>query len=134
MSYYNYCFVPCKTSKDEANSDHLIFDSKDDGFDNMIQLLELDADFVQSVEFSNLRYVVFEPVRVGNDVIRPADLNWNWHNRKCFYSDADCFIFVVDLHERILESVEQDKDFLESLGRYQNGIKKYGKNLVIFPL
>lgn len=135
MSYYNYCFIPCNITIEETDEDkHLVFDKKEDGFDNMVKLMNLDKKFIQVQEFTNIKYVVFEEVPFGSDYLRPRDLNWRWHNRETFYGHPDCFIFVADIYERLLDTVDKNEDMLKAIGHYQNGIKKYGKELVIYPL
>lgn len=135
MSYYNYMFVPCTDTLEQVDeATHMLFDENCDGFDNMLKLLNLTDNFIQVHD--NIRFVVFKEVHGGNDVIRPSDLNWQWHERKTFYGDPDCFIKVSEMQNQIdWSNTSVDSNDLEkSLEVYQKHLTEHPENLVIFPL
>lgn len=136
MSYYNEMHVPIKNLPDDVDGDnYMVFFSHESGFDNMVKLI--GEEYVQktTIDYTEKTIVVFEQVQGGTDYIRPSDLDWQWHDNPTFYSYADCFIFVHDLHNRIDWSKCDNVDNMEkSLYLYQKHVEKHGNKLVIFPV
>lgn len=137
MSYYNEMYVPIFEDSLEDLVDLLHFYEDEDGFDNMLKLLNLTSENI-NVDSNGKQYVIFKPISGAIDTLRPRDLNWNWHDRKTYYGDCDCFIFVKDLHNRVdWTKIVSQKEYnrVEKLvSMYQSKLKDYGENLIIFPV
>lgn len=137
MSYYNEMYVPIFEDSLEDLADLLPFYEDEDGFDNMLKLLNLTSENI-NVDSNGKQYVIFKPISGAIDTLRPRDLNWNWHGRKTYYGDCDCFIFVKDLHNRVdWTKIASQKEYnrVEKLvSMYQSKLNRYGENLVIFPM
>lgn len=137
MSYYNEMYVPVESDEFENQAELLYFTGYEEGFDNMIQLMNLSATCIKT-EPEGISYVILKPVSGAIDTLRPRDLDWNWHTRKCYYGDPDCFIFVNDLHNRVdwckIGSQEEYSRIEELVNLYQSKLKKYGDSLVIYPM
>ena len=135
MSYYNEMYIPIVNDSDEMLC--LYFYEYEDGFDNMKHLLNLSSKYVK-VDSQGWEYIMFKQVTGAIDTLRPLDLDWNWHNRKAYYGDCDCFIFVKDLHNRVdLAKIgnQQEYNRIEQLvSLYQSKLKEHGENLIIFPM
>lgn len=130
-------YVPIFDDSLEELPDLLCFYEGEEGFDNMIHLLSLSAQYVK-VDSDRKQYVIFKPVSGAVDTLRPKDLDWGWHDRKTYYGDCDCFIFVKDLHNRVdWTKIASQKEYnrVEKLvSMYQSKLKDYGENLIIFPV
>lgn len=137
MSYYNEMYVPIFEDSLGDLVGLLYFYEDEDGFDNMLKLLNLTSENI-NVDSNGKQYVIFRPVSGAVDTLRPRDLNWSWHGRKTYYGDCDCFIFVKDLHNRVdwTKIANQDEyNRVEKLvSLYQSKLKEYGENLIIFPM
>lgn len=137
MSYYNEMYIPIMDDSMEELADLLYFYEDEDGFDNMVHLLNLSDQYVK-VDYTKKSYVIFKPVSGAIDTLRPRDLDWNWHDRKTYYGDCDCFIFVKDLHNRVdwtkIGSQDEYRRIEKLVSLYQSKLKEYGENLVIFPM
>lgn len=135
MSYYNEMYIPI--TNDNLEEDLLYFYDYEEGFENMLELMKLPQDYIK-IDSDGSSYVVFKPVKGAIDTLRPRDLDWNWHDRRCYYGDPDCFIFIHDLHNRVdwvkIGSQEHYTRVEELVKMYQTKLDKYGKHLVIFPM
>ena len=129
MSYYNEMYCPEKDVP--FDEEDMVFLENENGFENMVKLI--GEEFVSIID--DKKAVIFKRVHGGTDGIRPYELDWQWHDNETFYSHADCFIFVHDMHNRIDWSKIEDIESKEkSLSLYQGKVKKYGNKLVIFPV
>lgn len=137
MSYYNEMYIPIFEDSLEDLVDLLYFYEDEDGFDNMLKLLKLTSENI-NVDSNGKQYVIFKPVSGAVDALRPRDLDWGWHDRETYFGDCDCFIFVKDLHNRIdwtkIENQEEYNRIEQIVYMYQLKLKKYGENLIIFPM
>ena len=137
MSYYNEMYIPIFNDSLEDLSDLLYFYEGEDGFDNMLKLLNLTSENI-NVDSDGNQYVIFKPVSGAIDTLRPRDLDWGWHDRETYYGDCDCFIFVKDLHNHIdwtkVENQEEYNRIEKLVSMYQSKLKKYGESLIIFPV
>lgn len=130
MSYYNYMYHPLKNaSMMDLEEDDTMFNEKNTGFETLVKFI--GEDFVSII--NEKRTIVLKSVRGGSDYLRPRDLDWNWHE-ECFYGQANCFILVSDLFERVDWSKVNDIDEMEkTISLYQSKIKKFGNKLIILP-
>lgn len=137
MSYYNEMYVPIFEDSLEDLADLLYFYEDEDGFDNMLKLLNLTSENI-NVDSNGKQYVIFKPVSGAVDTLRPRDLDWNWHDRETYFGDCDCFIFVADLHNRVdwtkIANQEEYNRVEKLVSMYQSKLNKYGENLIIFPM
>lgn len=132
MSYYNYMFIPSIDIDNHDENEDEIFWQDENGWEFLVK--SMGEEFVLT-DTDGKKFMLFKEVEGGTDAIRPRDLNWQWHDRETFYNDADCFIFVHDLHNRIDWANVKDIEVMErSIGLYQNKIKKYGNKLIILPI
>ena len=137
MSYYNEMYIPIFNDSLEDLSDLLYFHEGEDGFDNMLKLLNLTSEYI-NIDSDGNQYVIFKPVSGAVDTLRPIDLDWGWHDRETYYGDCDCFIFVKDLHNRVdwtkIANQEGYKRIEKLVSLYQSKLNRYGENLTIFPM
>ena len=137
MSYYNEMYIPIFNDSLEDLSDLLYFYEGEDGFDNMLKLLNLTSEYI-NIDSDGNQYVIFKPVSGAVDTLRPRDLDWGWHDRETYYGDCDCFIFVKDLHNCVdwtkIANQEEYKRIEKLVSLYQSKINRYGENLTIFPM
>lgn len=137
MSYYNEMYIPIFNDSLEDLSDLLYFYEGEDGFDNMLKLLNLTSENI-NVDSDGNQYAIFKPVSGAVDTLRPRDLDWGWHDRETYYGDCDCFIFVKDLHSRVdwtkIANQEEYNRIEKLVSLYQSKLNKYGENLIIFPM
>lgn len=125
-------FAPTTDIKKYEETEGQLFNSDDDGWDFLVE--QMGEEFVLFDE-KNKPFMLFESVRGGTDGLRPRDLDWQWHDRRTYYSDADCFIFVHDLYNRVDWSEVKDIEAMERMiSLYQNKMKKHGSKLIILPL
>lgn len=137
MSYYNEMYVPVADESMEELADLLYFYEDEDGFENMIDLLNLQPKYLK-IGSQGMPYLVLKSVVGAIDTLRPHDLDWGWHSRETYYGDCDCFIFVKDLHNRVdwtkVGSQDEYNRIEQLVSLYQSKLKKYGENLIIFPM
>ena len=75
MSYYNEMYIPIFNDSLEDLSDLLYFYEGEDGFDNMLKLLNLTSEYI-NIDSDGNQYVIFKPVSGAVDTLRPRDLDW----------------------------------------------------------
>jgi hypothetical protein len=137
MSYYNEMYIPIESDEFEDQAELLYFTEDEEGFDNMIQLMNLPTNLLKTKPEGS-SYIILKHVSGAAETMRPKDLDWNWHTRKCYYGDPDCFIFVNDMHSRIdwckIGSQEEYTRMEELVALYQSKLKEHGEHLFIYPM
>lgn len=135
MSYYTYAFAAKKTLpedfekhlNDYCNSDYLIFDKSEDGFDNLLSYL--GEDFLLGG-----KYIVLEEVEYSYDLLRPHDLNMRILGRESFVGDAD-YCVPLNMAECAVDFINGDVEVLDTFLYICEALQKeYNTPVILYPL